>query len=126
MDGWMVAIEDINLPLSSPFRDPNQVPLLENPPTEVQTEEQLVVEEEDSLSMQELVEQIESHIEVIDLHIPNLPIAPKGTKVARATLGLVPLVTTKTPVTPLAIRQNSLYKQLFAFMCILIGGVFSL
>ena len=126
MDGWMAATEAINLPLSSPFRDPNQVPLLENPPTEVQTEEQPVVEEEDSLSMRELVEQIESHTEVIDLHIPNLPIAPEGTKVARATLGLIPLVTTKTPVTPLAIKQNSLYRHIFAFMCILIGGFFSL
>lgn len=39
MDGWMVAVEAINLPLSSPFRDPNQVPLPENPPTEVQIKE---------------------------------------------------------------------------------------
>ena len=35
----MAAVESINLPLSSPFRDPNQVPLLKNPPTEVQIKE---------------------------------------------------------------------------------------
>ena len=72
--------------------------------------------------MREVMEQIESHTEVIDLHIPNHPIALKGTKVARATLGLVPPVTAKTPITPLAIGQNPPYRQIFSFMCILILG----
>ena len=72
--------------------------------------------------MREVMEQIESHTEVIDLHIPNPPIALEGTKVARATLGLVPPVTAKTPITPLAIGQNPPYRQIFSFMCILIWG----
>lgn len=61
LDGWMAAVDDINMPLSSPFKDPNQVPLLEIPPMEVHAEEHPAVEEEDSPSMWELVEQIESH-----------------------------------------------------------------
>ena len=72
--------------------------------------------------MREVMEQIESHTEVIDLHIPNPPIALEGTKVARATLGLVPPVIAKTPIIPLAIEQNPLYRQIFSFMCLLIGG----
>ena len=72
--------------------------------------------------MREVMEQIESHTEVIDLHIPNPPIALEGTKVARATLGLVPQVIAKTPIIPLAIEQNPLYRQIFSFMCLLIGG----
>lgn len=61
------------------------------------------IEEEDSLSMLELVEQIESHTEVIDLDNVNLPIVPKGAEAAGMTLSLVASVTDKTLVTPSAI-----------------------
>lgn len=68
--------------------------------------EHLVIEEEDSPSMRELVEQIESHTKVIDLEYANLPVAPKVAEAAEATLGLAAPVTNETLVTPSATEQD--------------------
>ncbi|KAL0001499.1 hypothetical protein SO802_015280 [Lithocarpus litseifolius] len=57
----MVTINALDLPFSSSFRDPSQVPLLEDL-VEAPVEETLVIEE-DSSPMRELVGQIEAHIE---------------------------------------------------------------
>ena len=45
-------------------------------------------EGEDSHSMRELIEQIESHTKVIDLDNPNSNIAPEGTSISNPNLSL--------------------------------------
>ena len=54
----MVTIYAISLPESSPFRDANQIPLLDDPPIEVQANDQSEDAEEeegeDRLDMREL------------------------------------------------------------------------
>ena len=71
MEGWMAAVNAIGLPENSPFRNSNRVPLLEDPASEAQAEEQ----EEDSSDKeegtespesQELSRQIGSHVVVLD------------------------------------------------------------
>ena len=61
----MAAVNALDLPSSSSFRDPGQVPLPEDP-VEAPVEETRMMEE-DSSTMWELVEQIEAHTELIDL-----------------------------------------------------------
>lgn len=39
-EGWMVAVNAISLPDSSPFRDPDQIPLPDDPLVEVRAHEQ--------------------------------------------------------------------------------------
>ena len=65
----------LGLPKDSPFRDPDQIPLPE--PSHIPPIQDLAQnEEEDSLSMRKLVEEIDFHTKVIDLEIPsNLGIA---------------------------------------------------
>ena len=54
LEGWMAAVNALDLPPSSSFRDPGQVPLPEDP-VEAPVEETLMMEE-DSSTMRELVE----------------------------------------------------------------------
>ena len=58
----MAAVNTINFPLTSPFRDPSQVPLLVDPPTMEAHDEGYFEAKEDSLSMQELMEQTEAQM----------------------------------------------------------------
>ena len=64
-EGWLAALQAMGVPEDSPLRDPNQIPFL-GPFTTVQN--QLgVINEEETTSMRELVEAIDSHEEPIDL-----------------------------------------------------------
>lgn len=76
-EGWMATVNAFDLPSSSPFRDPSQVPMPEDP-IGAQVKETSVMEEENSLSMQELAEQIGAHTKVIDLENPIPPNSPEG------------------------------------------------
>lgn len=67
-EGWMAAVNALDLLEESPFKDPEQIPLPEpSHPTPVQNPTH--IKEGDSLSMRDLVEEIDSHTEVIDLDI---------------------------------------------------------
>lgn len=71
-EGWMAAVNAIGLPESSTFRDTNQIPLPSDPPVDEPTQEQPQddrdeEEGEDSPSMVELAQQIDSHVMVIDV-----------------------------------------------------------
>lgn len=66
-EGWMVAVSAMGLLEDSPLWNPDQIPYLEPPPTQNPTK----VEEEDTLSMKELVQAINSHAELIDLKITS-------------------------------------------------------
>lgn len=69
-EGWMAAMNALGLPEDSPFKDTDKIPYLEPlPPPFVQDPTQN--KEEDSLSMRKLVEEIDSHIEVIKLEISS-------------------------------------------------------
>ena len=73
-DGWMAAVNAMGLLEDYAFRDLEQIPYLKGlicPP--VQTINQ--PEEEDSLSMRELVEEIDSHAKVIELDGSTNPTA---------------------------------------------------
>lgn len=62
----MAVVNALDLPKDSPFRDPKQIPLLE-PLLPLLVQTSASIEEEDSPSMKELVEEIDSHTKVIDL-----------------------------------------------------------
>lgn len=98
--GWMAAVDAINLPSSSPFRDLNQVPLPEIPPMKVHVAEHPAVEEEDSPSMRKLMEHIESHTKVIDLDNLIPPNAPEGTEIAKNLPSPDASVLVETPPPP--------------------------
>ena len=73
-EGWMATVNAMGLLEDSAFRDLEQIPYPEGlicPP--VQTTNQ--PEEEDSLSMRELVEEIDSHAKVIELDGSTNPTA---------------------------------------------------
>lgn len=70
-EGWMAAVTTMGLPEDSPFRNLDQIPYPEPPlpPTQNHTK----VEDEDTLSIRELVQAIDSHAELIDLEIISNP-----------------------------------------------------
>lgn len=67
----MAAVNALGIPKDSPFRDPKQIPYPEPPLPPVQ--DLTRVEEEESQSRRALVEEIDSHIEVIELDITRNP-----------------------------------------------------
>ena len=92
-EGWMATVNALGLPKDSPFKDLNQIPLHEHlrpPPTYTLT----LNEEEDSLSMRELVEEIDSYTEVINLDIPTNSGATEGQEPPAPLLNPDPLTTT--------------------------------
>lgn len=76
-EGCISTVNALDLPNDSPIRDPEQIPLPEPfPPSPMQTS--APNEEEDNLSMRELVEEIDSHTKVINLDIPTTLGASEG------------------------------------------------
>lgn len=73
-EGWMAAVLAMGVPEDSPFRDADQIPYPE-PPLPAQNPTN--ADEEDTLSMRELVQEIDTHTELIDLEITSDPILCK-------------------------------------------------
>ena len=70
-EGWLVALRALGVPEDSPIRNPNQIPFLGSS-TAMQNPFG-AIDEEETQSMKELVEAIDSHVKVIDLEaISNL------------------------------------------------------
>ena len=67
-EGLMATVNALGLPEDSPFKHLDQIPLLEHLHSPLK-HTPAPNEKEDSLSMRELVEEIDSHTEVIDLNI---------------------------------------------------------
>ena len=61
----------MGVPKDSPLRNPNQIPYPESPPPTTQNPTE--AEDEDTPSMRELVQAIDSHAELIDLEITSNP-----------------------------------------------------
>ena len=69
--GWFAALKALEVPEDSPLRDPSQIPF---PSTAAAVQDPLVpIEEEDTSSMRELVEQIDAHAEPDDAEVTSIP-----------------------------------------------------
>lgn len=96
IEGW-VALNEIPLFLTSPYRDLSKVPLPKDPLDEEVRQEEEAGEGRDGPNSQELLEEIEAHISNIDVMIvenPNTPILtqPLGAFAAQTTLESTPPV----------------------------------
>lgn len=63
-EGWLATLQALGVLKDSPLRDPNQIPFL-NLPTAMQNTSELI-DEEETTSMKELVETIDSHVKPVD------------------------------------------------------------
>ena len=69
--GWFASLQALEVPKDSPLRDLDQIPFLsltpavQNPP--------VPVDEEETASKRELVEQIDAHIELDDMEATGIP-----------------------------------------------------
>ena len=110
MQGWMVAVDAINLPETSLFRDLAQLPLPNDPHVQALIENRPTIrgeeEERDSPNMRELVEKIDSYIVVVYLDNPASPVAPEGTGTSEITLAPIALVSEGvSPILPVAAQD---------------------
>ena len=69
--GWFAALQALGVPEDSPLRDPSQIPF-PSPVTAVQ-DPPVPVEEEETASMRELVEQIDAHAEPDEMEAISIP-----------------------------------------------------
>ena len=70
-EGWLAALQALGVPEDSPLRNPNQIPF-SSPSTATQNPLG-AIEEEETTSMRELVEAIDSHVELTDLETTSNP-----------------------------------------------------
>ena len=68
-DGFLVALQGMRMAEDSPLRNSEQIPY-SAPPPPVQSQAG-AAEEEDTLSMRELVHTINTHVEMVDLEVTN-------------------------------------------------------
>ena len=101
----MAAVNALGLPKDSPFKDPDQIPYPKPlQPSSVWDPTQN--EEEDSLSMRELVEEIESYTEVIEFDIPGNPTTAEGQMTQSTLPNLDPQMVMGVPPNPPEHTQN--------------------
>jgi len=74
----MVAVSALDVPKESPFRNLDQIPYPEPPPPPPPIQNLARAEDEDSQSIRALVEEIDSHAELIDLEITSNPTGAQG------------------------------------------------
>ena len=70
-EGWLAALRVLGVSEDSSLRDPNQIPFL-GPPFIAQNPLR-AADEEETQSMRELVEAIDSHMELVNLEAINNP-----------------------------------------------------
>ena len=68
---WFAALHILGVPEDSPLRDPGQIPF----PSSVTTVQDppAPIEEEETASMRELVEQIDAHVEPNEMEATSIP-----------------------------------------------------
>ena len=70
-EGWMAALQALKVPEDSPLMDPSQMPF---PSLSLAFQNPLApINEEETTSMRELVDQIDSHVELVDMEVSNNP-----------------------------------------------------
>ena len=68
---WFAILQVLGVPKDSPLRDPGQIPFpsstpaVQNPP--------VPIDEEETASMRELVEQIDAHVELDETEVISIP-----------------------------------------------------
>ena len=70
-EGWFAALQVVGFPEDSPLKDPNQISLPSLPPATQKTP--VVADKEETTSLRELVEQIDAHVEPINLEATRNP-----------------------------------------------------
>ena len=70
---WSAALQILGVPEDSPMRDPGQIPFPS--PTTAMQDPSVPIEEEETASMRELVEQIDTHAELDETEATNIPSA---------------------------------------------------
>ena len=68
-EGWLAALQVMGVLEDSPLKNPEQIPY-PTPPPPVQSQAG-VVDEEDTPSMRELVQAIDTHVETVDLKVTS-------------------------------------------------------
>ena len=69
--GWFAALQAMGVPEDSPLRDPSQIPFPS--PVPAGQDAPAALDEEETASMRELVEQIDSHAEPEELEATSIP-----------------------------------------------------
>ena len=68
---WFAALQTLGVLEDSPLRDPGQIPFPSSTPT---TQNPSVpIDEEETMSINELVEQIDAHVELDDMEATSIP-----------------------------------------------------
>ena len=71
--GWLATLQVLGVPEDSLLRDPDQIPFPS--PAAVVQNPSVPIEEEETASMRELVEQIDAHVESDDMEATSIPSA---------------------------------------------------
>ena len=75
-EGWLVTFQALGVPKDSPLRNPNQIPRSAIAlPIQSQAD---TIDEEDTPSIRELVQAIDTHVETVDLEVTSNLNAPKN------------------------------------------------
>ena len=70
-DSWLVALQALGVPEDSPLWDPSQIPFPSSTPT---AQKPLApIDEKEMASMRELVEQVDTHVELDDMEATSIP-----------------------------------------------------
>ena len=69
--GWFAALQVLGVPKDSPLRDPGQIPFPSSTP--VVQNPSVPIDEEETASMKELVEQIDAHVELDETEATSIP-----------------------------------------------------
>jgi len=71
--GWFAALQILGVPEDSPLRDPGQIPFPSSTP--VAQNPPVPIDEEETASIRELVEQIDAHAELDEIEATSIPCA---------------------------------------------------
>lgn len=68
-EGWMASLQAMGVSNDSPLRNPEQIPFPEPPPVQNPAN----ASDKDTPGMRELMQEIDSHVEAIDLEVTSTP-----------------------------------------------------
>ena len=75
-EGWVATLQTMGVAEDSPLRNPEQIPY--PIPTPLVQSQVGIADEEETLSIRELVHAIDTHVDMVDLEVTNNPYAAKG------------------------------------------------
>lgn len=96
--GWFVALQAMGVPEDSPLRGPSQIPFSISTPA--MQNSPMPIDEEESVRIRQLVEQIDAHVELDDMEATSIP------RVGDQPSGDIPPPTTDQQQTETAAQIN--------------------